>query len=404
MTQRMPTRQQVTVPAAAGTQIVTRPKPFHDFVLLDHAVDSGEGRKRLSDLARALGLVFPPNALQERIDAGITAELANADVDTAKAIKEACFAVIDLTGDTLLYAGKLDTVMADPASMGKLALMLGAYQLRFDLTVLAGAKGLGDAASVFDRAEKLWADIGVAPARTISQREDPQKIAFETNHPGQFLKHLIPIGDWWDVVLFGDPPPPPRTNRVPMVVGGYDFGRVHVRRVFDVNGGVKPLTFLDEKRSVDYLDKIHENFALVSSEKFMNRLRMMIGMSSNEASETIVRDISMVYANSPLWRGGLFKPNDGIGGFWLGEDYHQKDSSVTGGRIWHAPPFRNLPKQKPESKASALAVAMLPGRNRAASARSLATLFAAIMKDKVVDKQSCQEIPDPEAWILSRVG
>jgi len=368
--------------AAAGrsTVVVAPELPFDgfkDFVLLDHQIESAEGPKLLSDLWTELQI-----EASSELDAALkTAATKDAGVGSAS------FAVIDLTENTPRYAGHNDDRMLDPASTGKTVLMLGAFQLRYDLAVLAKREGIKDAGTLFDRAEERWARVGISATETESFNS-----AIDLMGPrgGQFIR-----AERWRLVKS-------KGKTIPMVSSaGVDFGQVKLDRIFDEDGGVTPPRFKQKfddhgrplsiggetpygpvvgrdgrtrESLMDYEEPQPARTAIVNTElEFWDWLRLMMAWSSNEAAECIVHTMGMVQANSPAWRAGLFDREHG--GIWLGDDYFQPV-----GRIWRKPPF------------------LTPGSHftmgKAMSARALAILFAAIFTKKVVDEQSCKEMQE----------
>lgn len=351
------------------------------FALLDHFRGSAGAAKRLDGLWDALHIESSPE-LEQLIDEGVK-QATDAD---KKNIGEARFAVIDLNGSEPRYAGRRDTEMVDPASTGKTILMFGAYQLRFDLAVLAAEnKQITDLDALYDRARYLWGKVEDPRTVDETKRDKDPTIVFKHRRPGQFLNHFHRS----DVLTLDG-------ERIKMVVANsapskfkpdakLDFGQVQFDRIFDKNAGIPPKFKETDPRPRSYEElKEYEEPSpkptdVVSKDLgFMDRVKLMIAWSSNEAAETVAHEIGMVYVNSPMWRAGLFDPKEG--GIWIGDDYHQHAPKTTqfpsGARLWKGPPF---PKGAP---------------GRVASAKALATLFAAIFTDKdhVLDKDSRAEM------------
>src|SRR5262245_35109983 len=108
-----------------------------------------------------------PDGLQDLVDAMLGRKPALAGLR---------FALVDLTTDVDLpaLAGHDLTLQGGLGSMAKMAIMLAAYQLKFDLEQLAKAKSLNDKDALFKAARDLWVD---------TQKDSPGAKTTEI-HPG----------------------------------------------------------------------------------------------------------------------------------------------------------------------------------------------------------------------------
>lgn len=326
-----------------------------NFMLFDHKVESKD--KTLGDLHAALA--FDPASKDPTLQDAINGAIAK-----DPAMRRTPFAVLDVTrlkeNKLSRYAGNLDTEMHDPGSMGKLQFMLGAYQLQFDLACLAAeSSDITVNSALFSKAAAGWQTrlSGVDASKSVVLRSDKPKIERVDDVDVLFDGQHVPMGA---------------------------FAQVSFENIFD-KAGSPPAKFVDMQLpfpTIWLLDEDHWNQrpkvqkiapGLVPTQfdvrgiSFMDRMRLMIGFSSNLAARSIVRDLGMAYVHSPSWAAHLFEP-DKAGGLWIGEDYLQPD-----GNVWRAPPFGAQPKQ----------------RNRAASPLALVTLMAAIFQEKVMDSASC---------------
>lgn len=348
-----------------GVLAAKKAAKFDSFVLLDNQVGNFSAPSTLGSLETALGFssskpdrkTLPDKGLQDLVD-----DLVKADKQVAKA----AFAVIDLTEPTPRYAGHRATEPQYPASMGKTMLMLAAFQLRFDLAALAAREKITDIDALFDRAAEIWDDAQHPPKgspKTTLRAKTAKlpKIELENDHVVLVNGSRLGMGNW---------------------------GKVKLDRIFDKTGGVSPpqfksdgLAFADlyyieyPKERAKFKDttklglktttykKKTVPVASVSAYAFLDRLRLAIGFSSNDAPSTLARDLSLVHVNSPLWRSGLYDPEHH--GLWLGNPYQNDD-------VWRGPP--------------------LGGNSTSATALAFVTFFAAIFRDKVTDAASCAEM------------
>jgi hypothetical protein len=297
---------------------------------------------------------------------------------TKALFEKKAFAILDLTRkdakkdprkDPPRYAGYRATEMFFPASMGKLMVMLGAYQLKTDLQALAKDESITSSSVLFDRAAGLWDDLQVVPKdealKTVNLRPKNPPIDLVNDHVLLFDGKPYPMGKF----------------------GAINFEKVFDPSDFDASGGKKPLKFKSDDLGFHQLyyieyEKYRNDLAKkdkkyrkpegiglktidVSKLSFLDQMKLMIGFSNNDAPRYLLSGIGMVPVHSALWQSELFHKDRG--GLWLGNTYQKKN-------VWHRPPF-------PSSSSTI-----------AGSALALVTLMAAIFRYQIADKASCDEM------------
>lgn len=353
---------------APQTLAAPRPRPAW-FTLQEHWVGDPASPRPLRPLHLDLGFDpdAPDPALQAKLDAFVAAE---PDRHTRTG-----FAVLDLSGPTPRYAGHLDTALRYPASTGKFMIMLGAYQLRHDLAVLARQESIGDLDALFQRARERWvaAETPARGAKVELLRREPRI---------ERVDRLVRFGGRPRGLRF-DAKATAETKEVHEHWGGVDL-----ERIFDPAGGTSPPRFRSDALPYHALywheyrtDKdFKATFAKwdlaalglaprpIADWPFADRLATMIGFSHNYAPRELARDLGLMLVNSTFWAAGLYTPDQG--GLWLGNPYWINPAPP---RVWSLEPT--------EGKL-----------HTAATARALCTAMAAVMKDKLVDPAACREM------------
>ncbi|MEZ0231044.1 MAG: serine hydrolase [Planctomycetota bacterium] len=371
---------------AGGGGVVTAKKPpaFDHLVLLDNRVGPLGGKAKLGPLEAAIGfdhtkkhtLTAPDRGLQDYID-----NIVKNDKQLAKT----AFAVLDMSQKPYRYGGYRDTEALSTMSMGKMMIMIGAYQLRHDLRHLADDEKIKSFDKLVERAGDIWADAQHPPKGSAMKpfRAASPKIELEN---GQ-------------VVLING-------KRVPT---GANYSKTNLEHMFDKEAfdKGKTLDFRDDHLGYHQLEFIEFNYAdnlmatwgvktkELTKLSYMDLMKLMIGWSSNMAPRHLVADMNIVNVMSTLFRAHLFHPD--FGGMWLGHPWNQK-------KPWFDPPIRKRTQDR-----------------KVGSPLAFLTLMAAIAENKIVDAASCKEMKDllqkftptvpsvaieddPKAWASMPVG
>lgn len=319
------------------------PRAHSRLVMLEHDGPAGP----LGSLQAALGFsaAAPDAALKAELDRAVAADPGG--------LGKTAFAVLDLTTPgAARYAGHRATIPFYPASIGKVAIMFAAFQLRHDLMALARREGITDFDALADRAATYWA---------AAQQPDPAvpKTVLRASKPELAAHEQL-------VLIDGKP------ARI------YHHDRVRLERIFDKAAGIAPLRFRSDGlgfHQLYYIEYPGERRDLdaklgrpvvpttdVSKLGFADRLALTVGFSNNYGPRALVADLGFALVTSPLLRSGLFDPEHG--GLWLGNAYEKGKT------------FRGAPVGAGATTATAL---------------SLVTLMAALFREVVFDAAACAE-------------
>jgi hypothetical protein len=350
---------------------------FTHFALLDHFLGVTHGSTDDDRLA-AEGVVLDPSKINLPHDADPIVQLA---VDAALAgpgvsaeIKALRFAIAKLewrdgtakvtyggnrlispradeaavnTGASAL-TGRRDVETWEAVSVGKLAFMYAAFQLRFDVMAMA-ARNAREARA--GRA-KLWTTpaellAGVTAIWASRQaRSGPRRVIRAAN-PRLELHGRVVLRDGTPIGLKLTPGSARTTSGAPQLDQIFDFmrqastGKWFVmfkgEQMFGVwtADGMRALQARLHKYGDDDRFALELTTTELASLSFFDLLFMMVNWSHNHASSIILERIGFMYVNSLLWQSGLFDPA-GPGGFFMARNYgpgrHTEHWDVNGNR------------------------------------------------------------------------
>lgn len=337
----MPPERAVT-PLHVNTVVVDRaPAPLRFLALLPHQT----------------GDLSAPEALEQRLDPGFDPTKPDPALQTAldealhakfgKQLPNVPLALVDLSRgvDAPRFAGRMALAPRYPASIGKLAALLGAFQLRHDLQVLATTLVGKTQAELFDAARRAWGATQAGEGEA-----EPLVKGSKLARKG-------------DLVLVGGAP----------VRGTGVYLAPQLSKIFE-DKGAEVITAatadefarftssgIDDDTLYKLDDDLHDDPSLLPA-GFEDRLALMIGYSNNVASGECIRSVGFVYPNSALLQSGIYDPL--AGGLWLGSSYaHDR--------------FRTDP---------------VAGLSVGATAASLASMFTLLAQGRLVSAQACQEM------------
>jgi hypothetical protein len=245
-------------------------------------------------------------------------------------------AVVELTDNPNkpFYVGFHDQDAVPVWSVAKLLVVYAAYQLRHDLTEVAAQSQSTTQDELFKELKDQWAGAPEPVVRQILLKDPDPKFA-KAGPPD--LKSIFDIkrdaGGW--TIDFK------RSNRKPT-----------------------DLELIDDKTQ-HFTD---ESLAIMESLEFFDRMRLMVGWSSDLAAATCVRDVGYPYMTALTRQSGLYNP--GTGGLWLGGDYEK--GAVAG--PWRPSPVGSI----------------VP----AGTARALAPFMTLLVQGRLVDATASTDIRD----------
>ena len=257
-----------------------------------------------------------PDGLQDLVDAMLQRKTALAQLR---------FALVDMTTDVDLpaLAGNLLTRQGGLGSMAKIAIMLAAYQLKFDLEQLAKGPGAKDKDALFKAARDRWVD---------TQKDSPGATPTEI-HPGDAATKMPKLSLRGDLFIHEPTGGKETTIKVPATASF-----PNLERIFDVTtdpgGGAPAIEFIGADviqvgkagapvvtdKLKNYVKRTPDNLAEVDKLTFAERLYLSIDESDNAASHTCIRDIGFIYVGSTLFQSDLYNPKRG-GGLWEGASH-----------------------------------------------------------------------------------
>ena len=262
--------------------------------------------------------------------------------------KKLRFALVDLTGSSKLanpqFAGNRELEQGGMGSIGKLACLYVAWQLKFDLEELSHQRGITDEAALFAAARSLW---------DSTQKPDPA-------HVTQLFPAIPKIELNGKLVLIdGKPVPGPAALSAPELekmftatpdgTGGL-FVRFKGSDVIFVDPAAPGHPPNATAKVTDYAAHDEDDLAAIRKLSFAEQLFLMIDDSDNAAARSCSELVSYLYMTSAVWQADLYSPKRG-GGIW--ESGH--------GGPWILPPVPQK-KDNPESdfiSATAASIASL---------------------------------------------
>jgi hypothetical protein len=369
--------------------------PCVHFAFLPHLCDL-QGVQGVSDVTTQI--FAPPHGFLRPTDVVIDQrlqEIVDRRVLKTAALAKLRFALVDLTDlepnsgksktevrnihGTLVQpevagvAGKGLIKQGGVGSIGKLACMWAAYQLKFDVESLARQAQLKDKDRLFDQGgacRQKW-DILQRPSSA------PATVLHPTHPQIECRGKLI----WMD----GQGSGPSSKNMKPICLpSGADYPDLY--RIFDVTspgGGPAVLNFIGsppgshgipasasaKKYYKKYKDTdTAEGMKAARALDFWDRLLLMIAASDNVCAQTCIENVGYLYIDSLLWQSGFFSPSRN-GGLWLGSGYSS--------RMPHRWMMAPVPKGDPGND-------FITG-----TAASVAALFTALAQNRLVHKGAC---------------
>lgn len=261
-------------------------------------------------------------------------------------------AVVDLTVDPNRpgFAGCLPFASRYPASIGKLACMLGAFQLQFDLQVLASMSGATSQRELFELAREEW---GKTQTPAISAQIPLTPPGFKGSVKKVGLRDHLVLFDGKKVV--GEAYPAPNLERI------FDPKGSSFTDFMSTGESFPDLLKFDDPHTKAYPGYKRKPFTLKTL-GFRERMDLMIGLSHNEATASCVRDIGFLYINSILLQSGIYSLQ--TGGLWMANAYN--------GNYFHRDP--------------------VAGQSIGATPASLVNMFTLMFQNKLVNKTACDSM------------
>jgi hypothetical protein len=313
------------------TRLASTPPRLLYCSLLDHYYETARTSAAYSSLAPLKPALLTPAAM----DPGFTTGYLSARIAPLRRRWASLrFAVCDLSGPTPVYAGHSDEKNGFVASIAKVAAMYAAFQLQYDLNVMAQRnRSLTTKTQLFEHAWREWISAQTHPARL----PDGERIR-------------VQFGDW------SSRAPNPRRDASP-----------NLENIFHVDESRNPLvvrfqqTTVPAKTVCDYrqTETREEPEPSVDDLPFYERMWLMIDESNGKAARSCILDLGYLYIFSSLFRSGLYDYRTRRG-LWLSANYE-------GEPTWFPGPL--LPAG---------------GRPQSANPRSLVTMFTLLLADRLV--------------------
>jgi hypothetical protein len=274
--------------------------------------------------------------------------------------------VVDPKKDKPKYSGHNDLVPQFGASLLKIATMYAAYQLQYDLNVMAQKNPAWDSKKLFDEARSAWADTQVPVKGATAEAVRP-------GDPAKFKRKnkLIQISGSNVALEVFSWDPGYRPNKF--------FGAPNLEHIFadDPNPiGDRGLTFrkkgaASQAEIENYLKTKHNAQDLRDAYlPFSERMYLMADHSDNSAAWSCASDVGFLYIHSALWQADLYNPQRG-GGMTLTLPYgapQWKQGGVLGGGAQHS------------------------------TAIAMAALMTLIVTDGIVSPAACDQMK----WLLNK--
>ena len=269
-------------------------------------------------------------------------------LEVVRSLGQIRFAVVDLTAnlnapkfagnDAKLPGAKFDLATETDfgGSMVKIAVMYAAYQLQYDLNVLAKKLNMSLAAGddhakkkaeLFQVAWDSWVqtqkDDAAAPAKDLPSVDPKLKLQLRLVKRAKGTKIPMTFSSWNDVTTWG------KKHKNPI------DGAPNLENIFDVvEGSPMRVTFKNDKTNYPPDHKLDEaakrrlgEFAYPTGRTFYDRLFSTIDASNNAAAGSCILDVGYLYIASALMQAGLYSPERG-GGLWLTAPYPDVRNAV----------------------------------------------------------------------------
>jgi hypothetical protein len=346
--------QAVISAAAAGQQpnTVQQRPGFESFAHLLHFTGVGDP---------PLGLVLEPRSLNpgfwtrdgvKKNDA--LQKILEEMVDQNPQFKKLRMALVDLTDDKLRsphFAGLQELEHGTVGSSAKMGVMYAAYQLKFDLEVLAKDLEIKKK-DLFDAARDYWSLTQIDPpgAPPVELFPDDPKLELHgslVKKDGQkmSLECQAVQKDGKGKVLSSTP---------------VKIGAPKLEEIFDVQSdatGALTVAFTDA---------------------FKKKIKLMTRHSDNNAAHDCITAIGYLYLDSALWQSDLYNPRR-HGGIWLGGSYPK---TIAGGNtlsiLWQPAPVGDRDRKNPTRQCGTAAAA--------------AALLTLLEQDDLVNKDASTEM------------
>jgi hypothetical protein len=300
----------------------------------------------MSDFRTPAGLK-EDHHLQGIVDDELDKKAKAVSQKVAKALKGTRFALIDLTGGAPKVAGnkahgEFDELRAEQAfggSMIKLAAMYAAYQLQYDLNVLAKnhKPALATKEQLYQAAWDNWVS---------TQKLDPHAKAVALGHvlkeQGRLVKDSkgtrfrlrYPEKSWNNITTWEQKHPHDHNAKFEFIDGAPNLDSI-----FEFIAPTLPGKGKGTPAKVQFKHNAHpldEDFLIADNDldslvntPFYDRMLLMIDQSNNAAAATCIMDLGYLYIASSLLQSGLFSPAHG-GGLWLSAPYHPLPAGARG--------------------------------------------------------------------------
>lgn len=269
-------------------------------------------------------------------------------LEVVRSLKDIRFAVVDLTADVNApkfagnegkAAGATRDLATEPSfggSLVKIAAMYAAYQLQYDLNVLAKnlkiSLAAGDdkakkKAELFQAAWDTWVqtqkDDPAAAAKDLPTADPKLKIQSRLVKRAKGTKIKLTFSSWNGVQTWG------KKHKNPV------DGAPNLENIFDVvEGNPMMVTFKNDKTHNPPDHKLKSEahprlgeFGDPGGRTFYDRLFSTIDASNNTAAGSCILDVGYLYIASALMQASLYSPERG-GGLWLSAPYPGVSNAV----------------------------------------------------------------------------
>jgi hypothetical protein len=218
--------------------------------------------------------------------------------------------VVDSKKDKPKYAGHNDLTPQFGASLLKIVVMSAAYQLQYDLNVMARKNPTWDSKKLFDEARAAWADTQVPVKGTAAEPVRP-------GDPAKFKRKnkLIEIGGSNVPLVFDSWWADYRPNKFHGAPNLENIFASDTTPIGDRGVSFSKKTAGFSQSAVDaYLSTKHHPQDLIDANlPFSERLYLMADVSDNSAARSCALDVGFLYIHSAAWQADLFNPQRGGG-------------------------------------------------------------------------------------------
>ena len=263
--------------------------------------------------------------------------------------------------------------------MAKLAIMNAAYQLKFDLSIMALRKSLTTKEELFKAARDEWNKTQVRiPNPTVKElHASNPKIELHDNLV-KVEREPFPI----PLPARGSMPDLERIFDKLTVSGGVELTFEGSDKILvgdpARNSGIPHTTPAAEKYAHHDQRTNSEDLKECRKLTFAERLFLTVDLSSNAGAHTCVENIGFCYIASPLWQSDIYSPNRG-GGLWEGGSHgHLVGDSLQ----WRGAPVPSGADPQSCTAASMAALLTLMAQGRLVDRESSAAMLHLMSKRK----------------------